>query len=200
MVKKPIPLKQSSRADDFDKIVPHLKGFMHVIETIDNESDRGMVLILSGFLEEALKKMLVGFFQEKANVHVLFESGNSPLGSFSSRIHLCHALGILNDEELSKLNTIRGIRNDFAHEVGAAFDVPSIRSGARNLVEATNKQTSRQMFQFGAISLIIGILRRYEHFKKNRRPPLDPRLVTKWEAVAAVPANAELISTGKHEK
>jgi DNA-binding MltR family transcriptional regulator len=204
MAKRRIPIKQSERADEFDKQHPHLAGFVHVVETLDDESDRGMVLILSGFLEEALKTMLVGFFQVGAKTEALFESGNPALGTFSARINLCHALGIINDKEREDLDMVRGLRNDFAHEVGASFSVESISARINNLSNVVDKKggepTPRLRYQFAAIGLIIGILRRLEHFRKNRRQPLDPNLVTAWEDVPALPPDAVLVSTGAPKK
>jgi hypothetical protein len=45
-----------------------------------------------------------------------------PLGSFSSRIHMAHALGLLNETELADLDLVRKIRNDAAHFEGKRGD------------------------------------------------------------------------------
>jgi hypothetical protein len=193
---KDIPIKQSEHADLADAVQPYLKGFVGVIETLDKESPRGMVLTLTGFLEATLKKLLIAFLREGSSENDLFEN-NGPLSTFSARIRLSQALGLISDKEASSLHTIRNLRNDFAHEPGAAFDVPSIRDRASNLGEG---ESPRLRFQFAAVTLIIGIGRRIEHFTKNRRVTMDARLEATWEAMPeGPPPDAKLISRGGHD-
>ena len=84
---KDIPIKQSEHADLADAVQPYLKGFVGVIETLDKESPRGMVLTLTGFLEATLKKLLIAFLREGSSENDLFEN-NGPLSTFSARIRL----------------------------------------------------------------------------------------------------------------
>jgi hypothetical protein len=169
-----------------------MKGFGGVLQAIDKESPRGMVLILSGFLEESLKRILRAFLREGTSEAEIFEGADS-LGTFSARIRMAQALGLISDAEASKLHTIRSIRNDFAHEPGASFEIQSIIDRANNLGDGASP---RLRFQFAAITLIISILRRVEHFAKSRRQPMDERLETKWEAVERLPEEAKLLSRG----
>lgn len=193
---KEIPIKQSEHADLADAVHPHLKGFIGVIETLDKESPRGMVLTLTGFLEASLKKLLIAFLREGSSEYDLFE-GNGPLSTFSARIRLSQALGLISDKEASSLHIIRNLRNDFAHEPGAAFDVPSIRDRASNLGDGASP---RMRFQFAAVTLIIGIGRRLEHFTKSRRGAMDARLEPTWETMPeGPPADAKVISRGGHD-
>jgi mannitol operon repressor len=37
------------------------------------------------------------------------------MSSFSSRIMACHAMGLISDDERTECNTIRKVRNEFAH-------------------------------------------------------------------------------------
>jgi len=64
MSKHKFTLKQSARADDFDKKTPALRGMWKVIEDTINEGDRGAVLILTSFLEELTKRILLAFMIE----------------------------------------------------------------------------------------------------------------------------------------
>jgi hypothetical protein len=54
-------------------------------------------------------------------------------------------------------------------------------------------------YQFAAVTIIIGILRRLNHFEKNRRLAMDPRLEATWEDAPGLPPEAKLISRGGHE-
>jgi hypothetical protein len=201
MAKGKIKVVQSQIADDFDKIHPHLAGFVHALQMIDKESPRGMVLTLSGFLEEALERILTAFLCENADTATLFEGARAPLGSFSAKITTCHALGLITDKERDDLDIIRGIRNDFAHHVSASFDVDSIRDRTRNLGlkddDALYRNEPRRHFQIVAVLITVGVLRRFNLFKKQRRQPLDPKFETHFEdAREGLPPDAVIISSG----
>jgi hypothetical protein len=195
-VSKKIPIPQTDAAAQLEAIHPHMKDFVSVIQSLDDESPRGMVLTLSGSIEEVLKRLLTIFLRHGTNVDELFE-GTGPLSSFSSRIKMAQALSLVSDAEASKLNIIRGLRNDFAHQPGASFDVPSMMDRAKSLSD--KGETSRMQYQFAAVTIIIGILRRLNHFEKNRRLAMDPRLEATWEDAPGLPPEAKLISRGGHE-
>jgi pimeloyl-ACP methyl ester carboxylesterase len=60
---------------------------------------------------------------------------SAPLGSFSSRIRLAYALGWISDDAHADLDTVRDIRNDFAHDfdLDLGFESSSIADRCRNL-------------------------------------------------------------------
>ena len=61
--------------------------------------------------------------------------GDSPLGTFSSKILLANRLGLINDEFTRALQFVRKIRNSFAHEVtGCTLDNGAHRDRVRELV------------------------------------------------------------------
>jgi DNA-binding MltR family transcriptional regulator len=84
-------------------------------EELQNESDRGALLIaanyLSGVLQELIKARMVVLTREQQND--LFEQSNGPLHPFSARIKLAHALGWIGPGMFKDLNLIRTIRNKF---------------------------------------------------------------------------------------
>ena len=63
-------------------------------------------------LKEALLKKMVPLSNTK--IETLFE-GYGPLNSFSSKIDVAHAFGLLSEENRTCLVTIKKIRNMFAH-------------------------------------------------------------------------------------
>ncbi len=85
-------------------------------KTLVGETDRGVSLVSAAYLGEELRLLLSKMFVDSPKiVNALFES-NGPLATFSSRIDLAFATGLLSQESHRLLHLIRKIRNDFAHQ------------------------------------------------------------------------------------
>lgn len=90
------------------------------------QTDRGAAIIGAAYLEVGLAQLLLACFvtskktiDEKTGKpfwHALFRDPNAPLASFSAKIRLASALGLIGDHTEADLNRIREIRNRFAHE------------------------------------------------------------------------------------
>jgi DNA-binding MltR family transcriptional regulator len=83
------------------------------------ESDRGCVLILSSDVENQLEDILKSWFDNSSDLSTkeyknIFDF-TGPLGSLSSKISICKAIGIINSSLHSDLHKIRSIRNEAAH-------------------------------------------------------------------------------------
>lgn len=105
---------------------PHLQEFSVFLDKLKEESERGMVLISTGYLEEQLRQILLAYFVEDPALASLTDGANSPLGSFSARTTACYALGLVSKDEHDDLHTLRRIRNEFAHNIHASFKTQSI--------------------------------------------------------------------------
>lgn len=77
--------------------------------------ERGLVLSLSAFAEEALGELVLAFLRDNKSSRDLFAGFNAPLGTFSARIKAAHALGLIDDEQFTDFECLRKIRNAFAH-------------------------------------------------------------------------------------
>lgn len=95
-------------------------------EVLLNESDRGAVLVAAAFVEEALEHLLRQVLTVKSpnasndrlprQLDKLLSPGmEAPLGSFSARTSACFVLGIVDDSYFNALESLRTLRNDFAH-------------------------------------------------------------------------------------
>jgi len=88
-------------------------------ETLAAESPRGLALVASSFLEEALQELLDTAVQSNLTtkeVDELFNGPQSPAGSFRSRTLLCYALGLIDKNMKNALDHVRKkIRNKCAH-------------------------------------------------------------------------------------
>lgn len=85
------------------------------------ESDRGCVIFSSGILDSALEDLLRANFQKDASsikrvISPLFK-GYGPLTTFSAKINVSFALGLIDEKVKDKLEIIRRVRNVCAHEI-----------------------------------------------------------------------------------
>jgi DNA-binding MltR family transcriptional regulator len=101
---------------------------------LTSESDRGCALFAAAYLDVNLSDLLyVTFVEDKSIEKELFD-GTAPLSSFSSRIRLTYYLGLISLQCKRDLDTIRSIRNDFAHDPEIiSFSTQSIRDRCKNL-------------------------------------------------------------------
>jgi hypothetical protein len=97
---------------------------MSLSDSFKNETDRGVALAGSTFIELATENLLRAFLIDNASGKRIVDE--MPSGH---RLTLCHALGLITDNELSACKAIAKIRNEFAHEFQAkTFDDPHVRS------------------------------------------------------------------------
>jgi mannitol operon repressor len=153
------------------KTHPHLKAFVPWLDLLTNESERGQVLISSGFLEQQPKDIFQAFLIENSGTETLFEGANAPLGSFSARIAACFALGLISDGEHHDLTLLRKIRNDFAHSVHTSFSTPSVTSRCSQLLARARGDhiNSHGAFMTGATAIILSLVNRAHYVRKERR-------------------------------
>lgn len=157
---------------------PHLKEFSIFLEKLRSESDRGMVLISTGYLEEQLKQVLLSFFVDGAAQDSLFEGGNAPLGTFSARTSMCHALGLISKQEHDDLHQLRRIRNDFAHSIHTTFETQSVMNRCKTLKAKANDYHSPTLgevvvspsgqFSSAATAIILNMVNRPHYVGKER--------------------------------
>jgi DNA-binding MltR family transcriptional regulator len=84
--------------------------------------------------------------------------GYAPLSTFSARIQIAFALGILPKSLRDKIEITRRMRNDFAHEWGPIdFNEPRFANRLRFIVKHTEpvkeqeKETEEALKQFGVL-------------------------------------------------
>jgi DNA-binding MltR family transcriptional regulator len=98
------------------------RDLLEIIPHLNEESDRGMVLVGASFFDNQLKIILQSFFRDMPSSSSLFDGPAGPLHSLSSRILACHALGLISDMEFEDLQIIRKLRNKFAHDIQVSFE------------------------------------------------------------------------------
>jgi DNA-binding MltR family transcriptional regulator len=102
-------------------VFPTPDEMFSMLHTIMEESERGCVLAVTGFVDYYLQLILRRKFKVESGIsderidRLLIDGSLPPLGSFSVRIDLCRALGIFDDLTWKALDELREMRNDAAH-------------------------------------------------------------------------------------
>jgi DNA-binding MltR family transcriptional regulator len=154
---------------------PEIEELGQFLFKLNKESDRGAVLIAATILDERLKNILSSFLLNHKATDELLEGFNAPLGTFSSRISACFALGLIQKNEFDEMNLIRKIRNEFAHTWdNTDFDSGKVRDLCLKLpwtgpsdLEATS--STKQRFNFAIAILLTDLLWRSRLVDREKR-------------------------------
>lgn len=102
------------RLSERNKHLDYLKEFDKEVE---NNSDRGLVLICGSIIDQLLNDLLKSFFIKKDDIdNNLFKNGQA-LGTFDGKVKAAFYLGLITKVERSNITYIQRIRNRFAHEI-----------------------------------------------------------------------------------
>jgi len=107
--------------------IPAPARVMDIRHRLSEESDRGCVVLASSYLDEQLARLLRDVLVDDESVADQLIDDRGALATFSARIDMAYMLGCLPNEQRRALHIVRKVRNDFAHDVDATFDTPSIR-------------------------------------------------------------------------
>src|SRR5436190_12579458 len=77
---------------------------------------------------------------QNASAEALLDGFNAPLGTFSSRIAACHALGLISEAEFRECQIFRRARNRFAHEIHITFADQAVMDLSNNLTGAIREE------------------------------------------------------------
>jgi DNA-binding MltR family transcriptional regulator len=92
-----------------------LKSLPVVFDELEKSNDRGVVLSASQYVDEHLRQLLLGYFVDDSKVTERLMDFDNAIGTFSARINVAYACGLLRPDMYADLHTIREIRNQFAH-------------------------------------------------------------------------------------
>ena len=162
--------------DDIFTRNPWLTDFVEFFNTLDTESDRGIVLICGSVLEDALGQAIRARLVDHSKVKDAIRG--QLFGNFNSRIVGCLALGIINESEYANLEVIRQIRNKFAHKMRVSFADLEISALCAQLTDFSDEKRHKQRFAYTAASLIFDIhLRAHDDVPKRLTyEPTEPAI------------------------
>jgi len=86
-----------------------------ILEELLQQTDRGAALIAVAYVEERLKAAIKTRMSDDKNIQKNMFKNSGPLGTLSAKIDLAFLMGIYEKEIHKMLDTIREIRNEFAH-------------------------------------------------------------------------------------
>ena len=151
-----------------------LDNFNLMLKQTSGESDRGMVLSMSAFMEDLLGNIIKDFMLDVSAATELVEGFNAPLGTFSARTKAAYALGLISEDQHKDINLVRKIRNEFAHswavtklndqlvcKFAGSLSKPMINPNVSNL-------TIQLKFQYRVAELLIFLQFRHDQIKANR--------------------------------
>ena len=96
--------------------------FFDIIREVEGGSPRAVAVVAGAFVEEHLTKLIRWrLIKERIKSDVdlqeqMFRPGG-PLGDFGNKISLAYLMGFISKDAWKELDTIRLIRNSFAHKV-----------------------------------------------------------------------------------
>ena len=165
--------------------MPKLKNDTHpeilqlgaFLNNFNQESDRGAALSAAAVLEDRLEEIIKAFLIDGKSSLKLLDGFNAPIGTFSSKILLAHALGLLQDDEFQQIELLRRIRNQFAHTWEYLnFESYSIKSLVFTLpymgpsdIKEDCRSKPRQYFNFWVAGILINLLWRKNFVIKEKR-------------------------------
>lgn len=150
------------------------------VKELQRESDRGLPLVATSLLDELLRETLRALFCDNPSATKALDGFNAPIGTFSSRVETCHALGLIDQFEYAEVNLLRKVRNEFAHSRhGKSFGDEKIISICASLKSdlpgGSGYQTEDAKFRFinSTVVLVLRLYHRPDWVKLERREPRE---------------------------
>jgi hypothetical protein len=106
---------------------------LHEIHTLD---DRSVAILAAVHLESSLEAAILTKMipLPENEVNEIFSGDAAPLSTFSAKIRMAFAMGILGPQTRKDLNIIKNIRNAFAHaQRPVKFDTPEIATACAQI-------------------------------------------------------------------
>lgn len=101
---------------------------------LSQETDRGCALMAASYLDQELRSLIYSNLAEDKDIEKQLFEGNGALATFSSRIAMAYAMGLISPAVRRDLNLVRKIRNIFGHDAKPIdFTDPAIACRCREL-------------------------------------------------------------------
>jgi len=150
-----------------------------VIGEMTEQNDRGAAITGGVFLEENLKKAIeLEWPPVSKTVRDKIFGGYGPLATFSSKILIANAMGVLDSQSRADCDKIRLIRNLAAHTgVPFSFDNPNVEKlineiecVRRGPIDNSSESHRRNLFTSAVFNLVLCYLP-FQHHLRNVSPP-----------------------------
>jgi len=102
-----------------------------ILEELQSQSDRAAAIVgvalLDANLERAFRTVMLEALSQN-DLSDLFEGPTAPLGSYSGKVRVAHAFGMIGDKSFADLKILGQVRNRFAHKLEIrSFEQEEIR-------------------------------------------------------------------------
>lgn len=115
-----------------------LRRFSELSKSLEAESDRGCVLVVSSLVENALEEHISARLIPKVGKddELMSRSNNNPISTFSAKINLAYRLGIIPAHERKTYHQLRELRNACAHQIDQQdFNKIHFKDRVKNMIE-----------------------------------------------------------------
>jgi hypothetical protein len=166
--------KTARRQEILDALGAYQKrgGFGHdvvnLVEILDHESDRGVVVILGSLIEDLLlERTILNFVDLTQPQRKNLTRNGGLLGSFDDRINLGFALGVIDQDTVETIQVVKAMRNACAHSrLDIRFSTPELRRALgllfedddAELIEKTKVERLPRLMFIIAYAVIIDVL------------------------------------------
>ena len=120
------------------------------LSEFQDETDRAAAVLGPAMLDQLLKELIDASLVSDDLAKKL-TGKMMPVGTFSARITLSQAMGLISASEAKDFHRMREIRNSFAHELhGLSFETQSVRDSCRNfkiIDESREIPTNQEFFR-----------------------------------------------------
>lgn len=151
-----------------------------IILEMHKQNDRGAAICGAAFLEEGLQTAIEGDWPPLSNtMRARIFRGFGPLSTFSAKIEVSFAMGLISVPQRTDYLIIKSVRNDAAH-VGLpfSFDAPEVSEKIAKLrcvedqalIDRYSDSQPRNTFT-GAIKMLYGMLWLVTHMPIMKRKP-----------------------------
>ena len=135
-------------------------GLNRLNRLLNDLDERGLVLSMAAFAEDALGILLRAFLLPTSTTPQLLEGFNAPLGTFSSRTKAAYSFGLITKDQFEDLERLRKVRNEFAHSwLPITLETPSIARHIKALnyssMEDEYPETLREKLRSSVSALLV---------------------------------------------
>lgn len=189
----------------------HVEDLSKFVDELRRETDRGLPLVGAALIDEKLPEALNAFLVRGKAAERLLSDNNGALGTFSSRIDACFALGLIDEFEHQEISLIRKVRNEFAHaKHGLSFQSEPVKGLCSNLKSdlpmGANYPINDPRFRFtnAVVCMVLRLFYRPNWVEKERRPLKEwvARDATRWRSIEEEqpPEGVPVMLVGKSQK
>lgn len=149
------------------------------LQTLRGESDRASIILLAGMIESYLVARLRDKMPTLNSDETTRVFGfNGPIGTFSGRIWVAQALGIINRQIRRQLDIIREMRNVAAHaHPNVTFTTPQIKAATVQLFRP-DVRPAFEFFEDSAIRKAFEVMCGHIVMTLTGQPSDDPNEMT----------------------